>query len=571
VTPSRRARQCLLTLAMFGAGAIACTTSGSSATQAERPTAVPGPSPGPSATDSSKAESLVTRPTAEAIAQAARDHVPTQEEQALAVVYWGFLIRSQQQGDVDVTALPELQTAMLEVAKGYPSFFEVDGQGNTKLVVRSVTTRLDFACDNSCKPSTALLFSSASGVADAVRAVTGAPGLVSRLTGISQGVIDAVSAGKSLKSALGALDANNITGALVDLGRFLAAANVELAVSAAEAVAMAEVAAVWVAFSAGYGVGQVINLGIECAEFKSANCCGAHAKCSTVTTRTCSGTKVVSVGSVCVSGACAPAETPVEECAPGRCDKGVCTTTCGGGPDACAAADLACINDVCTRCGRPGGPACPATGCSVFPDMAVNRGGTCIAAGQFGQPCLDNGSCAPSPSAGYRVFCGASGLCEYGATMGTRCDNGVCLEGSCVGGYCVESPRTKGLEFPHNPNTEYCGRSGQPVCAGATDKGEPYPDGCSPAFGANTPAGGSCVQCGVGTTCCAGSPSCVNGTEPRSGSTGEPCHTDGTCDSPQLQCRNNLCTECALRGQPCCAVGAACLPGLTCTNDRCQL
>ena len=384
----------------------------------------------PGAPQGTKAGTLLEAPTQALADEAAAEHTPTEEEKALVIVYWAFLVSSQQSGSFDPIVLQSgLQEKVVALAAGYPTFFTQTPQagqdpGPGGWYTESVNSPADFACNNDCAPGFSTFFNAGQGVVGALTSLSTGPGLAGLLN-VQKQFLSNLAAGLSLTNAATAALAGQSAMSIISIGTAITQGAGTFAATAAQATTIAAVGSVYSALVAGYLIGTAVVLVTQCKQWKAAHACGSRCcdngfTCADPSRALCCPTgKGTACGSACCAFVCA--DPSISLC---------CASTefaCGG---SCCANGTPCSNGVC---GCPTGQSmCGSTCCAN--GTACNNGVCGCPAGQSlcGSTCCANGTpctngvcaCPAGQSICGSICCAKNSTCAPGADAGAP---GTCV------------------------------------------------------------------------------------------------------------------------------------------------
>ena len=291
----------------------------------------PPPVDMPSASPTAKAERLVTTGSVDLARQALADHEPTEAERAILGVFWAGILIADTTGEIPPWLLDSGIIGLVsDLAKAYPTFFQVDGTGGVHLLNISSPV----ACSDNCAPSWTTIVSNAISVAGVVKTVRGLGKVATLQDQVAAAYQAAHAAGLGpVKAALAAAAGGQTDQLLEAVGDTLlgGATLVALGLTPEAVVAVAAVGAIWSAFWIGYNVTTAALASHQCLSWQSSNCCQPSCAAPVVT---CQGNYVVTNSESCTDGACMASSALTETCAP--------PLTCAGGACTCAAPNQMC-------------------------------------------------------------------------------------------------------------------------------------------------------------------------------------------------------------------------------------
>jgi hypothetical protein len=347
------------------------------------------------------AQGLTTDTTGKVLAQAVKDHVPTNVEMKETAVFLAMMAVVETNGQLDEDAFSlQLGARMLDIASAYPSFLGTCSSGTTSPgMAQQGLSPQDFDCSMSCLPSAASLQKTLSEIGkDVVKAAvkdTTLQGLYEFTMTVAKGVKGLQKVGKSFEEAIdeSVSDSDALT-ILKTVGNGIAGAG---AIAAAAGLLGATAPELGVIAAVGAEVGTLIlfaDIGSEvvkaeqaysdCKAQKSQNCSfsgnggsggggtgGSGSTSGGTSTSSSTGGLTGMCGDsafpvncgafcctpqapICGTGkCCAPTEMP---CASGCCPSTTCPpkqavdcqTCCPG--DSCCKSDLICCGDCDTGC-----------------------------------------------------------------------------------------------------------------------------------------------------------------------------------------------------------------------------
>ncbi|MFA6447797.1 MAG: hypothetical protein WCW31_06145, partial [Patescibacteria group bacterium] len=164
---------------------------------------------------------------------------------------------------------PEFKQLLASVPSEYPSSMSgCSGSGKTSQAL--ITTKDDFACNNSCVPSADLFKTSLGKIADKIVGGLLGTAMSKKSKEIVEGAITLLESGKDLKEASDSMDPDDAVSVITNVSS--AAGTIAGVAGVLEMAGAAEIAAVVGAFQVGWEIGSALNLVIECAQWKAAHC-----------------------------------------------------------------------------------------------------------------------------------------------------------------------------------------------------------------------------------------------------------------------------------------------------------
>lgn len=215
-------------------------------------------------------DALLSDSSGSAMQAAIKEHTPTQQELMRAALIWSIAVELYQGQITDERLVsPEFKQLLADVQNEYPSTMAgCSGSGKTSQAL--ITTKDDFACNNSCVPSADLFKTSIGKIADKIMGGLLGTAMSKKSKEIVEGTITLLEGGKDLKEAADSMNPDDATTVITNVSS--AAGTIAGVAGVLKMAGAAEIAAVIGAFQVGWEIGSALNLVIECTQWKAAHC-----------------------------------------------------------------------------------------------------------------------------------------------------------------------------------------------------------------------------------------------------------------------------------------------------------